>query len=89
MFRTFFAVMFPWMERVAEKLNFAFFDKNLLAYYKRLIDSVIKSKKEAKTQANNLNCFYCRLLVLIHWYSTIFSWTKALEEASWTTKKNY
>ena len=44
-------VLFPWTERVAEKLNWSFFDSKLLGYYKRLVDSVIKSKKAAKGKA--------------------------------------
>ena len=69
-FSFFFAVIFPWTEKVAEKLNFVFFDKNLLAYYKRLVDTVIKNKKEAKIQANCLNYFsIVRFILVISNYS--------------------
>ena len=44
-------MIFPGSEKLAEKLNYSFFDQSLLNYYKRLIDSVITRKKEAKEKA--------------------------------------
>ena len=44
-------MIFPWTEKIAEKLNYAFFDQDLLNYYKRLIESVIKKKQEEKEKA--------------------------------------
>ena len=44
----------PWTERVAEKLNYTVVDKKLLSYYKRLIDSVIKNKKETNSKVQHL-----------------------------------
>ena len=44
-------MLFPWIEPLVEKLNIAMFDKQTLSYYKRLFDSVIKSKKAAGDKA--------------------------------------
>ena len=44
-------MLFPWIEPIVEKLNITMFDKQTLAYCKRLFDSVIKSKKAAGDKA--------------------------------------
>ena len=60
--------MFPWTERVAEKLNYGFVDKELLSYYKRLIDSVIKNKKETNSKVG-YSVWYCKKLNFLQFVS--------------------
>ena len=60
--------MFPWTERVAEKLNYAFVNKQLLSYYKRLIDTVIKNKKETNSKVQNLELLKPKFSIMCNWF---------------------
>ena len=51
----FIAVMFPGLENVLKRFNYSIFDKKLMAYYKRLINSAIEHKQAVKEKAVSSN----------------------------------